>query len=111
MANGLYGQVSPAPGVLSKATTSAPPAGKVRQVIIGVCNTSEENTAKIAIAISAATLAVNVAAVAPYKCSGRTLGPGDEYERSVVLAEGESVWVRSDKAGVSFDVRGFEGSA
>jgi hypothetical protein len=110
MANGLYGQLSPAAGVLTKATTSAVPAGKTRSVILGVCNTSEESTAKIYIAVTDAPTAAAVPA-ASYKSSGRKLGPGDEYERSVLLGVGENVWFKSDKAGVTFDVRGFEGDA
>lgn len=110
MSNGLYGQVVPVAGILTKVTTSAVPVGKTRSVIVGVCNTSEEATAKIYIAVSSAAVAANVPAAA-YKTSGRKLGPGDEYERSVLLGEGENVWFRSDKAGVTFDVRGFEGDA
>jgi hypothetical protein len=110
MSNGLYGQISPAAGILTKATTIAVPANKTRSVILGACNTSDESTAKIYIAVTDAASAVTVP-VAAYKSFGRKLGPGDEYERSVLLGPGENVWFKSDKAGVAFDVRGFEGDA
>lgn len=110
MSNGLYGQVTSAAGVLVKATASAVPNNKTRSVILGACNTSEESTAKIYIAVTDAATAAAIPASA-YKSSGRKLGPGDEYERSVLLGVGENVWFKSDKAGVTFDVRGFEGDA
>jgi hypothetical protein len=109
--NGLYGQLSPDAGVLTKATTSAPPAGKVRQVVIGVCNTLRDSGVEICIAVSTAISADAVAAVAPYKSFGRKIDAGGEYERPVVLGEGENVYVKSNKAGVAFDIRGFEGAA
>ena len=110
MANGLYGQILPAAGVLTKATTSAAPVNKTRSVIVGACNTSEDSTAKIYIAVTDAASAAAVPA-ASYKSFGRKLGPGDEYERSVLVGPGENVWFKSDKAGVAFDVRGYEGDA
>lgn len=110
MANGLYGQLLPAAGTLTKLMTTTPAAGVVRQVVIGACNTSSDSSAVIHIAVSSAAIA---AAVPPetYKSAGRRLGPGDEYERTVPLSVGENVWVKSDKEGVAFDARGFEGTA
>lgn len=110
MSHGLYGQLSPVAGVLTRATATAVPAGKVRQVVVGVCNCSKEDVL-VRIAVYATATAAGVPDVAPYKTYDRKLGPGDEYERSVVAAVGEHVFVLADKALVSFDVRGYEDHA
>lgn len=108
--NGLYGKVSPAAGVLTKASDSATPAGKTRTVTIGACNTTDY-PAQIWIAFSTAANA-NAVALADWKSSGSPLDPHREYERThQVLADGENVFVKSDIAGVVFDVRGYEGNA
>ncbi len=108
--NGLYGKVAPDAGILTKATDAATPANKVRTVSIGACNTTDY-PARIYIAVSTAATAASVA-LKDWKVSGITLNPSAEYERThQVLAAGENVFVKSDKAGVVFDVRGFEGNA
>lgn len=66
---------------------------------------------EICIAVSTALTPDAVAPIAPYKSFGRKIDAGGEYERAVVLSEGENVYVKSNKAGVAFDVRGFEGAA
>lgn len=110
MANGLYGQLLPAAGALTKLMTTTPAAGVVRHAVIGACNTSADSAAFIHIAVSSAATA-NAVPPEAYKSAGRRLGPGDEFERTVPLAVGENVWVKSDKAVVAFDARGYEGQA
>ncbi len=110
MANGLYGQLLPAAGVLTKLMASTPAVGVVRHVVIGVCNTSPDSAAFIHIAVSSAATAATVPPEA-YKSAGRRLGPGDEYDRTIPLSVGENVWVKSDKGVVAFDARGYEGKA
>jgi hypothetical protein len=110
MANGLYGKVSPPAGETTKATDTATPAGKTRAVVIGACNTTDQN-AKISIAYSTAADAASVPAL-DWKALNTTLGPHGEYERThQLLAPGENVFVKSDIAGINFDVRGYEGVA
>jgi hypothetical protein len=111
MANGLYGKAATtAVGGLTKATTSAPGAGKVRTVSIGAVNTTD-NAMHISIAV-ASTADPAAVVQSDYKVSGRQLDPHDEYERTnVVISEGEHVFVKSDIDGAVFDVRGFEGNA
>lgn len=105
----LYGKLSPAAGVATKITTSAVPAGKQRVVVIGACNTTDYQS-KIYIAYSTAADANSIPA-GDWKVSGTPLGPHCEYERThQMLVDGENVFVKSDIAGVNFDIRGYEGN-
>lgn len=108
--NGLYGKVSPDAGVLTKATDTATPTGKIRTVTVGVGNTTDY-PARIHIAFSTAATAAGVA-LRDWKTPGIALAGTSEYERThQILSAGENVFVKSDKAGVVFDVRGYEGTA
>lgn len=108
--NGLYGSAVPPAGEWAKATDTATPAGKIRTVTVGVCNTTDYPE-RIYIAFSTAATGSGVQ-LKDWKTPGITLNPRGEYERThQVVGAGENVFVKSDNGGVAFDVRGYEGTA
>ena len=110
MANGLYGKVTPNANEVTKLTDAATPNGKIRAVVIGACNRTG-NAARISIAYSTAAVVGDVQNV-DWKAVNRPLEANAEYERThQLLHAGEHVYVKSDIAGINFDVRGYEGNA
>lgn len=105
----LYGKQSPAANTVTKLTDTAVPAGKQRVVVISACNRTV-NAGKISIAFSTAATAAGVQDV-DWRAFDRPLGANGEYERThQLLVADEHVYVKSNIAGVNFDVRGYEGN-
>lgn len=105
----VYGKKSPTAGDVTKLTDTPVPAGKQRVVVIGACNRTA-NPAKISIAYSTAATAAGVQDI-DWKTFDKPLGGNGEYERThQLLTANEHVYVKSNIAGVNFDVRGYEGN-
>lgn len=107
MANGLYGKVITQANVPVRVTNTSVPYNKVRTVTFNVNNVTNTSI-NFKFYVAAIT---NINALSSNDLKGNvTLNGQAQYEMNhLVLTPGEDIYMVSDVAGLSADVRGYEG--